>query len=75
MFGMISFFKLPYQLSRSVEEPVIAVTTTWRGATPYEVEREIIEEQEKVLKEYGELEDDDKTRLKELFNKIKKGFS
>ena len=50
MFGIISLFELPYQLSPSVEEPVITVRTTWRGATPYEVEREIIEEQEKTLK-------------------------
>ena len=50
MFGVISLFELPYQLSPSVEEPVITVRTTWRGATPYEVEREIIEEQEKTLK-------------------------
>lgn len=50
MFGMISLQKLPYQLSPSVEQPVITVNTTWRGATPYEIEREIIEEQEKVLK-------------------------
>jgi len=33
-----------------VIEPEITVTTTWPGATPYEIEREIIEEQEKVLK-------------------------
>ena len=33
-----------------MEEPVIAVTTTWAGATPYEIERDIVEEQEKVLK-------------------------
>lgn len=39
-----------YQLSPTVEEPVITVTTTWRGATPYEIEREIIEEQEETLK-------------------------
>jgi HAE1 family hydrophobic/amphiphilic exporter-1 len=50
MFGIISLLKLPYQLSPSVEEPVITVSTTWRGATPYEIEREIIEEQEKALK-------------------------
>jgi HAE1 family hydrophobic/amphiphilic exporter-1 len=50
MFGIISLNRLPYQLSPSVEEPVITVRTTWRGATPYEIEREIIEEQEKVLK-------------------------
>jgi HAE1 family hydrophobic/amphiphilic exporter-1 len=50
MFGVISLFKLPYQLSPSVEQPVITVRTTWRGATPYDVEREIVEEQEKTLK-------------------------
>ncbi|MEN8232165.1 MAG: efflux RND transporter permease subunit [Thermodesulfobacteriota bacterium] len=50
MFGIISLYKLPYQLSPSVEEPIITVRTTWRGATPYEIEREIIEEQENVLK-------------------------
>ncbi len=50
LFGMISLFRMPYQLSPSVTEPEITVTTTWTGATPYEVERDIIEEQEKVLK-------------------------
>ncbi len=50
LFGMISLFSLPYQLSPDVTEPEITVTTVWTGATPYEIEREIIEEQEKVLK-------------------------
>jgi HAE1 family hydrophobic/amphiphilic exporter-1 len=50
LFGVISLQTLPYQLSPTVVEPVITVTTTWRGATPYEMEREIIEEQEKTLK-------------------------
>jgi len=50
LFGIISLQTLPYQLSPTVVEPVITVTTTWRGATPYEMEREIIEEQEKTLK-------------------------
>jgi len=50
MFGMISLQRIPYQLSPSVIEPEITVTTTWRGATPYEIEREIIEEQENTLK-------------------------
>lgn len=50
MFGMISLERIPYQLSPSVVEPEITVTTTWRGATPYEIEREIIEEQENTLK-------------------------
>jgi HAE1 family hydrophobic/amphiphilic exporter-1 len=50
LFGLIGLFGMPYQLSPDVTEPEITVTTTWPGATPYEIEREIIEEQEKVLK-------------------------
>jgi HAE1 family hydrophobic/amphiphilic exporter-1 len=50
LFGIIGLARMPYQLSPTVIEPEISVTTTWSGATPYEVEREIIEEQEKVLK-------------------------
>lgn len=50
LFGLIGLASLPYQLSPTVIEPEITVTTTWPGATPYEIEREIIEEQEKVLK-------------------------
>ncbi len=50
LFGLIGLYRMPYQLSPDVTEPEITVTTTWTGATPYEIEREIIEEQEKVLK-------------------------
>lgn len=50
MFGVVALVGLPYQLSPNVTEPVITVTTTWTGATPYEMERDVIEEQEKVLK-------------------------
>ncbi|MCP3951764.1 MAG: efflux RND transporter permease subunit, partial [Desulfobacterales bacterium] len=50
LFGIISLNRLPYQLSPAVIEPEITVTTNWRGATPYEIEREIVEEQENVLK-------------------------
>lgn len=50
LFGIIGLFRLPYQLSPSLEVPQITVRTEWPGATPYEIEREIIEEQEKVFK-------------------------
>ncbi|MEK6713002.1 MAG: efflux RND transporter permease subunit, partial [Nitrospirota bacterium] len=50
LFGLIALYKMPYQLSPDVTEPEITVTTLWSGATPYEIERDIIEEQEKVLK-------------------------
>ena len=50
MFGFIGFQKLPVQLTPDVETPLITVNTAWYGATPYEIEKEIIEKQEKVLK-------------------------
>ncbi len=50
MFGAIALATLPYQLSPNVTEPVITVSTRWSGATPFEIERDIVEEQEKVLK-------------------------
>jgi len=49
-FGLVGLSQMPYQLTPSVVEPDITVETTWPGATPYEVEREIIEPQEEVLK-------------------------
>ncbi|HEY5765783.1 MAG TPA: efflux RND transporter permease subunit [Candidatus Deferrimicrobiaceae bacterium] len=50
LFGLIGLTRLPYQLTPSVEEPEITVTTLWTGATPSEVEREILDAQEKTLK-------------------------
>lgn len=50
LFGAIGLLGMPYQLAPDVTEPEIAVTTTWPGSTPYEIERDIIEEQEEVLK-------------------------
>jgi HAE1 family hydrophobic/amphiphilic exporter-1 len=50
LFGLIGLFQMPYQLSPDVTVPEIEVSTTWPGATPYEIERDIIEEQEKALK-------------------------
>ncbi len=55
MFGVISLNKLPYQLTPSVTKPEIKITTVWGGATPYEIEREIIEEQEDALKSLNNL--------------------
>lgn len=55
MFGMLSLKSLPYQLTPNVTKPEIKITTTWPGATPYEIEREVIEEQEDVLKSLNNL--------------------
>ena len=50
VFGLLGLFRMPTQLSPTVTEPEITVQTIWPGATPYEIERDIIEEQEKYLK-------------------------
>ncbi len=49
-FGLIGLNSLPVQLTPDVETPQITVQTSWGGATPFEVEKEIIERQEEALK-------------------------
>ena len=50
LFGLISLSRIPIQLTPDVEEPEITVQTIWPGASPHEVEREIVDEQEEQLK-------------------------
>ena len=50
LFGAASILALPIQLTPDVEVPTLTVRTTWPGATPQEVERELLEDQEEVLK-------------------------
>ncbi|HFE32506.1 MAG TPA: efflux RND transporter permease subunit, partial [Gammaproteobacteria bacterium] len=50
LFGLISLDRLPIQLTPEVERPQITINTAWRAAAPEEVEAEIIEPQEDVLR-------------------------
>jgi len=50
MFGFIALLRIPVQLTPNVDKAEITVNTLWPGASPQEVEREIIDEQEDVLK-------------------------
>ncbi|MGH9749703.1 MAG: efflux RND transporter permease subunit [Candidatus Polarisedimenticolia bacterium] len=50
LFGIIALFRLPIQLTPDVERPRITVETVWPGASPHEIEREIVDEQEEQLK-------------------------
>ena len=50
LFGAISLFKLPIQLTPDISQPEITISTSWRSAAPQEMESEIIERQEDVLK-------------------------
>lgn len=50
MFGALSVLDLPIQLTPDISVPTLSVTTRWPGASPLEVETEILEEQEDALK-------------------------
>lgn len=50
IFGYLSLQRLPIQLTPEVESPEITITTQWRAAAPQEIEAEIVEPQEKVLR-------------------------
>jgi multidrug efflux pump subunit AcrB len=50
LFGLVSLSRLPVQLTPEIERPTISISTSWRTAAPEEIEAEIIEPQEKVLR-------------------------
>ncbi len=49
LFGTIALYKMPMQLTPEVEVPTITITTMWPGASPQEIESEIIQPQEEQL--------------------------
>ena len=49
LFGALSLKQLPLQLFPDIERPTISIFTNWRGASPEEVEAELLEPQEQVL--------------------------
>lgn len=50
LFGLASLTRLPIQLFPDIENPRIVVETRWRAASPREIESEIIEPIEAVLR-------------------------
>ncbi|MEW6746013.1 MAG: efflux RND transporter permease subunit [Planctomycetota bacterium] len=49
LFGGISLYRMSVQLTPEVKIPTINIQTFWPGASPQEVEREIVQEQEEQL--------------------------
>ncbi len=47
---MPSPIRVPVQLTPNLDEPVVSVMTSWEGASPDEVERELVDPQEEMLK-------------------------
>ena len=50
LFGIIALVRIPVQLTPDVDRPIVTVTTFWAGASPEEIEQEIIQRQEERLK-------------------------
>lgn len=50
IFGLISLSRLPIQMTPDISRPEITVATSWRASAPNEIESEIIEPQEVVLR-------------------------
>ena len=50
LLGWLALTTIPIQLTPDARKPMVIVQTIWRGAAPAEVEREIINRQEDVLK-------------------------
>ncbi|MEL0014228.1 MAG: efflux RND transporter permease subunit, partial [Rhodospirillales bacterium] len=56
LFGGLALTTIPIQLIPEVNKPQVTVQTLWPGAAPAEVEREIVNRQEEVLRGVENLE-------------------
>ncbi len=56
MFGIIGAREIPIQLTPTISQPTITVTTVWPGRSPEEVVDEITKEQEEKLKNVENLD-------------------
>lgn len=50
MYGSLAAYRMPMQLIPEVQTPSLTVETRWPGASPQEIEQEIVQEQEEQLK-------------------------
>ncbi len=50
LFGVLAIFSMPVQLTPEVEVPTISVESRWRGASPQEIERELVQPLEEQLR-------------------------
>ncbi len=80
LFGLLSLFVIPIQLTPNVDVPIINVSTTWVGANPQEVEREILDRQEEQLRSVkglrrmtGKAQDNQASITLEFYNDVERG--
>ena len=56
LFGVVAALRMPMQLTPEVSTPTLTIDTRWPGASPQDVEQEIIIEQEEYLRSIPSLE-------------------
>jgi len=56
LFGTLALSRIPIQLAPDVRKPIVVVETSWPGAAPSEIEREIVNPQEETLRGLDGLE-------------------
>lgn len=56
VFGVIAMFRVPVQMIPDLDARIVRVRTSWAGATPQDIEQEILVEQEKYLRSIPNLE-------------------
>ncbi len=56
VLGVVAAFRIPVQMIPDLEVRTITVQTTWPGATPQDIEKEILIEQEEYLRSIPSLE-------------------
>lgn len=57
LFGFVALQTIPIQLTPDVNRPVISIRTSWPGSAPVEIEREIVNRQEEILRGLEGLEE------------------
>ena len=55
LLGVVAVRSVPVQMTPNLDKPVITVLTLWPGATPLDIEKEIIVEQEQYLRKVRDL--------------------
>ncbi len=56
LFGILAIVRVPIQMIPDLDARIISVRTSWPGATPQDIEKEIIVEQEEYLRRIPGLE-------------------
>ena len=56
LFGALALTQIPIQLAPDVRKPIVVIQTSWPGAAPSEIEREIVNPQEETLRGLDGLE-------------------